>query len=436
MRDSRSHVETSGGRPQGRLQAAVRHCGGSLVRDQPTTAHAFGPPLPRRWARGPRAAFPPTPVQPGPHARRDPRPDRRPAPGARRPRVWTQARPPSPGTWSAKACPSRRPRPSGASCMPPDWSCPSRASARAAPGSGSRPPHPTRSGSPTSPTGASPTGREVEIISWLDDHSRYLLGCTAFRTGHRRRRGRHVHRGRRCPRLARRHAHRQRGGLHVALHRRPQRLRVPARLPRHPPEERGAGPPPDPGQDRALPPDPQALARAAAGGTHDRRAPASSSMPSASPTTSSGRTGRPGGSPRPRPTPGDAQGASRRSRRTRPLPPPLRRRRQARARSPCAGPAACTTSRSARPMPADASWPSSTSRRSRSSPSTPARSSRPTGSSPTRATGATHDETPADGRGPRRQADHSVADVATHVSHMSRLMTLVGARGVGATPYG
>ena len=24
-------------------------------------------------------------------------------------------------------------------------------------------------------------GTEVEICSWLDDHSRYLLGCTAFR---------------------------------------------------------------------------------------------------------------------------------------------------------------------------------------------------------------------------------------------------------------
>jgi transposase InsO family protein len=37
-----------------------------------------------------------------------------------------------------------------------------------------------------------------------------------------------------------------------------------------------------------------------------------------------------------------------------------------------------STSRSARPSPAGGSWPSSTSRRSRSSPSTPARSSRPT----------------------------------------------------------
>ena len=71
----------------------------------------------------------------------------------------------------------------------------------------------------------------------------------------------------------------------------------------------------------------------------------------------------------------------------------------ARAPSPCAGPAACTTSTSARLMPASGSSPSSTSRRSRSSPSTPARSSRPTASSPTAGTGATNDETPADGRG-------------------------------------
>ncbi len=63
------------------------------------------------------------------------------------------------------------------------------------------------------------------------------------------------------------------GGLHVALHRAPQRIRVPARLPRGPPEERSAGPPPDPGQDRALPPDPQALARAPAGGRHLGRTP-------------------------------------------------------------------------------------------------------------------------------------------------------------------
>ncbi|OFW52330.1 MAG: transposase [Actinobacteria bacterium RBG_16_70_17] len=60
------------------------------------------------------------------------------------------------------------------------------------------------------------------------------------------------------------------------------------------------------------------------------------------------------------------------------------------------------------------SWPSSTSTRSRSSPSTPARSSRRTSSSRIAATGATNDETPADGRGLERPV--------THVSPMSRRM--------------
>lgn len=46
MRDSRAHVETSGGRPQGRLHGAVRHCRGGRVRDQPAAAHAPARPLP------------------------------------------------------------------------------------------------------------------------------------------------------------------------------------------------------------------------------------------------------------------------------------------------------------------------------------------------------------------------------------------------------
>ena len=44
---------------------------------------------------------------------------------------------------------------------------------------------PTRPGSPTSPTTASPTRRQprrdVEIITWLDDHSRYALHISAHR---------------------------------------------------------------------------------------------------------------------------------------------------------------------------------------------------------------------------------------------------------------
>ena len=107
-------------------------------------------------------------------------------------------------------------------------------------------------------------GSEVEIINWLDDHSRYLLGSRPA-AGSRATTWWPVHGGGRAARLARRDADRQRRGLHIALHRRPQRLRVPPRVSRHPPEERLARSSPDAGQDRALPPDPQALAGAPAG---------------------------------------------------------------------------------------------------------------------------------------------------------------------------
>ena len=70
------------------------------------------------------------------------------------------------------------------------------------------------------------------------------------------------------------------------------------------------------------------------------------------------------------------------------------------------------------------SSPSSTSGRLRSSPSTRVNSSRAISSSPTRATGATKERTPADGRGPWRSADRRcnrcrdscVTDVATQDS--------------------
>ena len=256
-------------------------------------------------------------------------------------------------------------------------SCPSRASARAARGSGSRPRRPTSCGSPTSPTGAWPTGARSRSLDWLDDHSRYLLGCTAFR----RVAGDDVvatftaageEHGWPAATLTDNGAVYTsrftggRNGFEYLL----------AYLGIR--QKNGApGPSPDPGQDRALPPDPEALARAAS----RRRGPSPScrpsSTPSASPTTSSGRTGRSAGSRPARRTgrrpgrspPGPAPRATSASATTSPT---------ARAPSPCAGPAACTTSRSARPMPAGGSSPSSTSRRSRSSPSTPARSSRPT----------------------------------------------------------
>ena len=88
--------------------------------------------------------------------------------------------------------------------------------------------------------------------------------------------------------------------------------------------------------------------------------------------------------------------------------------RAARERSHSAEAVGCTTSGSARRTHAAACSRSSMSRRSPSSPSIPASCSRPTGSSLAGGTGATNDETRADGRGLRRRLTASAADVATH----------------------
>ena len=81
-------------------------------------------------------------------------------------------------------------------------------------------------------------GTAVEILNWLDDHSRYLLACTAY------------------PRvtgpdvvasftatattygLPGLHPDRQRSGLHLTIHPRPQRLRTTPGQPGHHPEKR------------------------------------------------------------------------------------------------------------------------------------------------------------------------------------------------------
>ena len=103
-------------------------------------------------------------------------------------------------------------------------------------------------------------GTDVEILNWLDDHSRYLLACTAYRACHRTRRGDQLHRDRSHLRPARIHPHRQRNGLHRTIHQRPQRLRTPTRHPGHHPEKRPPRPPPNPRQNRTIPPNPQTLA--------------------------------------------------------------------------------------------------------------------------------------------------------------------------------
>ena len=142
--------------------------------DQP--AHG---PLPGRGRGGVRAAVPRPEDQPG----GDPAADRRAGPAAaqaaRRGRVWTPAPTPSAGTW-----PTTTPRPLSratinrilvrAGAVTPDPSKRPRA-----PTSGSKPSSPTSPGSPTSPTTGSPTGTDVEILTWLDDCSRYALLVTA-----------------------------------------------------------------------------------------------------------------------------------------------------------------------------------------------------------------------------------------------------------------
>ena len=86
-------------------------------------------------------------------------------------------------------------------------------------------------------------GTSVEILDFIDDHSRYLLHLTAHPkvTGDRRGRSLPEHRPRPWP--ARLHPDRQRLGLHHPPRRRPrrpQRLRNPHRIPGHHPKERPA----------------------------------------------------------------------------------------------------------------------------------------------------------------------------------------------------
>ena len=81
----------------------------------------------------------------------------------------------------ARGPPVPRPRPSGASSTPRAWSCPSPASGRAAPGIRFEASAPNEVWQSDFTHWRLADGSEVEICSWLDDHSRYLLACTAFR---------------------------------------------------------------------------------------------------------------------------------------------------------------------------------------------------------------------------------------------------------------
>ena len=190
----------------------------------------------------------------------------------------------------------------------------------------------TRCGSRTSSTAAWLDGTDVEVLNWLDDHSRYLLSCTAHRPVTGDDVVSDIARPDRGIRAASLDADRQRERLHQPVHRRAQRVRIRPAATRHPPEERVPRTSPDPRQDRTFPPNAATLARGQANGTNDRRArTAARSVPRALQRTP----------PTPRPPtknagagiPRHPQGHPRHQRaRPRPLPPPLRPRSTPKAR--------------------------------------------------------------------------------------------------------
>ena len=100
--------------------------------------------------------------------------------------AWTQVRTRSAGTWpatTARHC--RGPRSTG-SWSGPGRSCRRPRSGPSPPTSASKPISPTSVGSPISPTTRltrpdATAGADTEILTWIDDCSRYLLSVTAHR---------------------------------------------------------------------------------------------------------------------------------------------------------------------------------------------------------------------------------------------------------------
>ena len=117
-------------------------------------------------------------------------------------------------------------------------------------------------------------GGDVEILSWLDDHSRFLLRVHRPPARDRRHDRRHVPSNHRGSRTARQHPDRQRPRLHRPVRRWQKRIRIPTADPRDPAEERLARPPTNPRQDRTIPPDPATLARRPTSRQHPSRAAA------------------------------------------------------------------------------------------------------------------------------------------------------------------
>ena len=398
MRDSPAHVEAPGRHPQGRHSATVGDRRSGPVRGQPGAPAP--PPARYRRAASTTSSRGPAGRTPTPTGRRRPYGPGSP-PSARQ--LTADGLDAGPATIGWHLGREGLPVPSTSTIRrvlhAAGLVCPSRASARAAPGGGSRPRPPNEVWGSDFTHWRLVDGSEIEICSWLDDHSRYLLGCSAFRRvggddvvatfsaagdGH----------GWPAATLT------DNGSVYTSRFTGGRNnfeyllaylgIRQKNGMPGHPQTQ---------GKIERFQ---QTLKRwlgrqPAAPEDLDGPRGATRHLQADHATTSSGPTGRSAGQ-RPASVPVDGQGP----------PAGLRRPGHFRLRSDVTdskgamtlrGRAGCTTSRSAPPMPAGGSSRSSTSRRSRSSPSTPARSSRATGSSLIAGTGATNDETPADGRG-------------------------------------
>ena len=152
----------------------------------------------------------------------------------------------------------------------------SRRSVRARPTSASKPTCPTRRWQADFTHWRLADGSDVEILCWIDDHSRYAISVTAHRrvTGHivvdtfTKALEDHGIPASTLTDNGMVFTTRLSGGK-----RRPQRLRTPPRQPRHQPEELETEPPDHLRQSRTLPPNPQTLARRPPRPGHHRRAP-------------------------------------------------------------------------------------------------------------------------------------------------------------------
>ena len=273
-------------------------------------------------------------------------------------------------------------------------------------------------------------GTDTEILTWLDDHSRFALSLTAHTpvtgddvvTTFRAAVDPH---GIPAATLTD-NGH----GVHHQIPARPQQLRTRTGHPRRRAEERPTQPPPDPRQSGTIPADPEEVAARPATRRHPRRTAAPARHLRRPSTTPPDPTDPWAAAPPRRPTPPAPKppppavtgtGASATTRSTRP------------GASPCATPHGCTTSAWATNTTAPPCASSSTTCTSPSSTPTPARSSATSPSTPPATTNPSddhpdHPKAAPDEADARRTPPRHKRSRETPVNDVSRLHNGSGGR--------